>query len=333
MDIQNSEENYERIKELVSDFCAIILTQKDSIDSSDIKKAEQYLDSLSPEDIGHLNLKDPGNNPQIRSIVLNKIAEYIKTFYRASDLAPISFKRPFEFNSAGTYDTFCKACEDYYETKHQRHSFPLVLKFTLQYIQEISEHYRIFGHFYDIRSAQTSDSIVRTAVTATKAKATEVVLGVSTSVAKDKVAEAVKEKMDEVTSRISETSVTILGIFSGIVLTVVAGLFYSSSVLESISDANFYRLLCISALIGFVCLHLILIMFRFIERIGKKDDKPFISNKMTVLFSVVLIVVMLGGLIMQFVFPDNDSTEAKIKESSTVCDEYSTDEPSSDLSE
>ena len=52
------EENYERIEELISEFCAIILTQKDSLDSSDIKKAEQYLDSLSLEDIGHLNLKE-----------------------------------------------------------------------------------------------------------------------------------------------------------------------------------------------------------------------------------------------------------------------------------
>ena len=67
------EENYERIEALISVFCAIILTQKDSLDSSDIKKSEQYLDSLSSEDIGHLNLKEPSTNPQIRSIVLKKL--------------------------------------------------------------------------------------------------------------------------------------------------------------------------------------------------------------------------------------------------------------------
>lgn len=84
----------------------------------------------------------------------------------------------------------------------------------------------------------------------------------------DEAKMAVEEKMLYVTSKISETSVTILGIFSGIVLTVVGGLFYSSSVLDNINSANLYRLIVVSVLIGFVCFNLIALMFNFISKIG-----------------------------------------------------------------
>lgn len=325
------EENYERIEELISEFCAIILTQKDSLDSSDIKKAEQYLDSLSLEDIGHLNLKESSTNPQIRSIVLKKIAEYIKTFYRPSDLAPISFKRPFEFDSGGTYISFCKSCEEYYENKHQRHSFPPVLKFTLQYIQEISEHYRIFGHFYDIRSEQTSNSIVRKMAVTAETKASEVVQKVTQEVADkivvDKVDTAVEKKMVDVSSKISESSVTILGIFAGIVLTVVAGLFYSSSVLESINTADFYKLLCISSLVGLVCLHLIVAMFRFVARIGEKSEKKFFSDWVIIVITVILIIVMTTGFVLHLKNPTQntvtDTEESEINANVDVNISYS----------
>ena len=115
--------------------------------------------------------------------------------------------------------------------------------------------------------------------------------------------------MAKISHKVSETSVTILGIFSGIVLAVVAGLFYSSSVLENINASNFYRLLCISALIGLVCLHLFIAMFRFIAVLGEKDIKKLLSDKTILFISILLIVVMLTGFILQFVFPPEISPE------------------------
>lgn len=227
-------------------------------------------------------------------------------------MAPISFKRPFEFDSGGTYISFCKSCEEYYENKHQRHSFPPVLKFTLQYIQEISEHYRIFGHFYDIRSEQTSNSIVRKMAVTAEVKASEVVQKVTQEVADkivvDKVDTAVENKMVDVASKISESSVTILGIFAGIVLTVVAGLFYSSSVLESINTADFYKLLCISSLVGLVCLHLIVAMFRFVARIGEKSEKKFFSDWVIIVITVILIIIMAVSFIFHLKNPTQNTT-------------------------
>lgn len=58
---------------------------------------------------------------------------------------------------------------------------------------------------------------------------------------------------------------------AGIVLTIVAGLFYSSSVIESLSNANFYRAISTSALVGVVCFDLIALMFSYIERIKNSD--------------------------------------------------------------
>lgn len=90
------------------------------------------------------------------------------------------------------------------------------------------------------------------------------------------------DELKEQTNKLSETSVTILGMFTGIVLTVVAGLFYSSSVLENISNVNFYILMSAAALVGLVCMHLISAMFRFIVRIGGHDTNSQVANNQVI---------------------------------------------------
>ena len=135
------------------------------------------------------------------------------------------------------------------------------------------------------------------------------------------VEKEVDDRMKGVSEKISEISVTILGIFAGIVLTVVAGLFYSSSVLESINSADFYKLLCISALVGLVCLHLIVEMFRFIARIGEKSEKKFFSDLVIVGITVVLIIVMMIGLVLHLNYPtQNTTTGAEISDVSANFD-------------
>lgn len=109
--------------------------------------------------------------------------------------------------------------------------------------------------------------------------------------AETEVGKVIADKMSEVTSKISETSVTILGIFSGIVLTVVAGLFYSSSVLENIHTANFNKLICIAALVGFVCIQLLAVMFFYLDRFRNQTDSKAFFKKSTKFVSIVLICI------------------------------------------
>lgn len=129
---------------------------------------------------------------------------------------------------------------------------------------------------------------------------------------------AIKNEMTNVTKSISESSVTILGIFSGIVLTVVAGLFYSSSVLESVVKTNFFKLMFISSLVGLVCFGLIVVMFRFIEKISGKTENKFFSDKIVISIMTILCAVMIGGLALYIIeLNTNDETDEITTEAST----------------
>lgn len=79
-----------------------------------------------------------------------------------------------------------------------------------------------------------------------------------------------KNTADELETRLStktaEVSVTILGIFAGIVLSVVGGLIYSSSVLQSINSASYSKLLFVSSSVGFVIIAILATMFSYIDR-------------------------------------------------------------------
>lgn len=121
--------------------------------------------------------------------------------------------------------------------------------------------------------------------------------------AKDAAENAVSKEMNRVSSKVSETSVTILGIFAAIVLTAITGLLYSSSVLESVNTANFPRLICIVSFVGLVCYHIIALLFRCIERITDKSQKMMDFNKRDWIVTVILLFFVLGGAILQFFLP------------------------------
>lgn len=303
----NCKETYKHIERLVGAFCKIILTKKDG---PNIDKAKQYIDNLTNDDKGYLNLDSPETDPQVRLIVQINITDYLNLYNNFS--TPDSVEHPFEFDSAGAYTFFIQSCIEYYREKNQRAPLPSVLKFTLEHIQEMSEHYRIFSYFYDVRSKETASQIISDMVDVAEERTKVAVTNATKDSAEQAVKKEVENKIKDVSEKISEISVTILGIFAGIVLTVVAGLFYSSSVLESINSADFYKLLCISALVGLVCLHLIVAMFRFVARIGEKSEKKFFSDWVIVVITVVLIIIMTIGFVLHLKNPTpNTSTGAE----------------------
>lgn len=62
--------------------------------------------------------------------------------------------------------------------------------------------------------------------------------------------------------------VTILGIFSSIVLTFVAGMFFSSAVLSNIDKTTIYRLVFVMSLIGLMLFNLFHFLLDYIQRIN-----------------------------------------------------------------
>lgn len=84
---------------------------------------------------------------------------------------------------------------------------------------------------------------------------------------------------------------SILGIFSAVVLAFVGGLTFSTSVLENIHKASIYRIVFVVAIIGIVFFNLLWILFDFMKSVSGVD-----KQKKTVFFIVngILIFIMLA---------------------------------------
>lgn len=330
------------LQELIKEFCEIILTTKDDINS---ELGVAFIDSLTGMEKSILNSAD---EEIATSYVRMNIISYIEIYNKSTECSGQLLSSPFEFDSGDNYKNYKKEFELRYREKNEQAALPLVFKKAFDDIKEMSEHYRIFEKFYTIRSQETAERILSKTSNMAKEQAKKAVqIGISESVlksaeeaasratmqaellakkaaseaeisaekaekaAKEAVEQEVKNKMSEVTQKISETSVTILSIFSGIVLTVVAGLFYSSSVIDNINAANFNRLICASALVGFVCFNLIAIMFRFVEKI-RSDSKQesLFSDKIVLFVSITLLVIMGIFGIIQFKDTDNSANKS-----------------------
>lgn len=310
------------VKKVVDGFCDIILTQKDYINN---ELADDYIDSL--ESITwDLKIKRSEKNQIIKPRVLNNLMNYIKKYHTTGvNETPAP---PFAFAGGSNFVEYRKYFNEKYKEKKGVNS-PSVFDFMFNYIQDVSEHYRIFLGFYDTRSEETAAMILskttemaqgivnasaskaagiaaqEATVTATKL-AEDAQKSAETAMENAKIAakRAADEEITKMTMKLSENSVTILGIFAGIVLTVVAGLFYSSSVIESLSSANFYRLVAISALVGLVCINLVAVMFKFIERIRNADASLCIFDNATKSVNTILLIVIGIFTFLQFVMPE-----------------------------
>lgn len=163
---------------------------------------------------------------------------------------------------------------------------------------------------------------------AKKSAGEAVKLAVNDQFIEKQLRKSIDKEIDKVKLRLTENSVTILGIFSGIVLTVVAGLFYSSSVLDNINSANFYKLLSLSAAIGIVCISLITIMFKFISRFNhiseETEDKDKCKDKIKhkllasdVTF-IIVILILLGMLVVGLVSYKQNPEEKLINSENSI---------------
>ncbi len=343
----------EQIISLVSGLCKLVLTNKDCFDE---KEVETYIESISKnhkETIANLSSCDEN---RINGILFVIITRYLNEFV-SNKVSDNLIGHPFVFTEAGNYGEFKKCFEANYKKIIEDTTLPFVFNCTFDYIKNISEHFTIFQRFYAIRSQETSNEILSNArteaVNVAKKQAQKAVKSAIDEVdnhtklaeeqakdarvqaeiakeqakeaqnnaqkaSKDAVESAVSNKMAEITSHISENSVTILGIFAGIVLTVVAGLFYSSSVLESVNSANFCRLISVASLVGLVCYHLIALMFRSIDKIKGNDTALSKLSCLDKNISWILIGLFILCSILQFVFPEKNDNKNVSQTATTI---------------
>lgn len=287
---------------VINELCDIILINGDVLDKN---KRNEYIENYINKSI-----KLVGDNYEVRHVVQKKVVKYIED-------CP-SFQL-FQFATDSKFHYYRKEFKEYYYdyVYSQKKSisnleYPDVFEHVFDFIQESIDSHTLFRN-YSIkimddavnRAKKEAESAAQNAansanIAAQKAKRASVEAAdeaVKAVLESDKITENISQKINEqmnyVTRNVSETSVTILGIFAGIVLTVVAGIIYSSSALENISTPNFSRLICVVSLIGFVCFNLIATMLKFIERFRDKSDMQNVHFSKTVNFvSIVLIVIM-----------------------------------------
>ena len=104
-------------------------------------------------------------------------------------------------------------------------------------------------------------------------------------------AKKLRSKLDKA----QQETITILGIFSAVVLAFMGGMSFSSSVLESMYLSNVYKVSFICLLIGLVLVNLIYVLFTFIMHINK--DRPFKWNRVIILLDLILIGFMVVDLV------------------------------------
>lgn len=346
-----------RQKELIENLCKIILTDKDFLD---IDAGLSYINNLSDDDFALVQKIKDDNKNEIHDLLFYLVTQYIQVY---KDSEQIKKESLFAFYGEGNLNFFRDEFKKAYIAKKPE-NFPFLYTYIFDYIQELSEHYRIFQNFYNVSTQEMKSSILKdveqtateasdkairqsmqNAVQTARKEISEIVKEQTTvakkeaedakdqatvakkeaedakvqatvakkeagdaktqakNAAKDAAENAVSKEMNRVSSKVSETSVTILGIFAAIVLTAITGLLYSSSVLESVNTANFPRLICIVSFVGLVCYHIIALLFRCIERITDKSQKMMDFNKRDWIVTVILLFFVLGGAILQFFLP------------------------------
>ncbi|MEX5285840.1 hypothetical protein QCO44_09375 [Selenomonas sputigena] len=89
--------------------------------------------------------------------------------------------------------------------------------------------------------------------------------------------------------------ITILGIFSSIIITFVAGMAFSTSVLANIDKASIYRLVFIVSLLGMGLFNLVNLLLRFVQTVNKGYDVENDGNSKRIqqINSMIVFLILL----------------------------------------
>lgn len=109
----------------------------------------------------------------------------------------------------------------------------------------------------------------------------------------EKVSKKISNSMKAQEKKITESSVTILGIFSAVVLTFNGTFVFSSSMLENIGAASAYRIAFVALLVGLVLLNVIFGLFYFIIRLVKNSKAEVKTTLRPLWLSNAIFIILL----------------------------------------
>lgn len=106
----------------------------------------------------------------------------------------------------------------------------------------------------------------------------------------EKSIEKTRKELQKEVKGMEKEYISILGIFSSVVLAFVGGLTFSTSVLNNVDNVSIYRLVAIALIIGFVFINMIGGLMDFVKNINNLSKRPW-------WFVIIPNVVILAGII------------------------------------
>ncbi len=107
-----------------------------------------------------------------------------------------------------------------------------------------------------------------------------------------------EKRFNDLNKKLNDTQkeyISILGIFASIVTAFMAGLVFSSSILENMHKSSVYRIVLIALIIGLVLSNLLFGLFYYIDRIVKPKEKssikPIAITNIVLIFLIVLTII------------------------------------------
>lgn len=101
---------------------------------------------------------------------------------------------------------------------------------------------------------------------------------------------------------VQKETITILSLFSAVVLAFMGGIGFSSSVLESMNSSSIYKVVFICGVLGFVLINLVYLLLRFILHVNQFSDLG--TSKFTKVIkwiNIGLIILMIVDTIAWFI--------------------------------
>lgn len=110
----------------------------------------------------------------------------------------------------------------------------------------------------------------------------------------EKSIEETKVDFSREIKKVERDYITILGIFTSIVLVFVGEFSFSSSVLTVMSDVNIYRLLLIIDILAMIVINIIALLVNMLLKINGIESEKFGIRWLNIFFGVVAIFVIIG---------------------------------------
>ncbi len=277
------------LEQLVEEFCNSVL------DSS--KGAPPYI-TLTPKEEDFV--KSFKKNFSQSSLT---VAEHEIVRGKVNSICQIYFKKSINEGTVPYYtlpeENTAKQLSDLFESycKIQKTTFPVYLKNLLIYISEKAMELDNINQFITKQRERDISSKVK----GSEAKLSQLSDEIK---AADTELKKVQKSLEKSEKTMIERTITILGIFSAIVLTFNAGVSFSSIVMENLISSSIYRATLITSLLGLILGNVILGLFAYLEHIRKKSNETENANTeknyswiVLVVTDSILIVIMVATAI------------------------------------